>query len=83
MEDPQVTAADGRVVRLHILDLWYRADEAGNPQAATMATYNRRYWAALGNVSIPAERRPQHFPIVDRFIGGDDDRTTWRKASRN
>lgn len=78
-ENPQVTPLTGELFGPHLgLVVW--RDEAGNPQAATMATYNRRYWAALGNVSIPAERRPQHFPIVDRFIGGDDDRTAWREG---
>ncbi|MFM8891917.1 MAG: hypothetical protein ACKOTB_09925, partial [Planctomycetia bacterium] len=53
-------------------------DEARRPHAATMADYNRRYWAALEAVRLPPERRPKRFPIVDRFIGGDDDIRAWR-----
>src|SRR5262249_49405197 len=41
--------------------------EAGKPQAATMADYNRRYWKALEGVRIPEAERPKKFPIVDRF----------------
>lgn len=61
--------------RLGIL-LW--RDAAGKPCAATQAGYNRRYWEALASVSLAA--RPTRFPIVDRFIGGDDDRVAWREG---
>jgi hypothetical protein len=55
-------------------------DDQRRPQAATMAEYNRRYWKALAGVEIPANMRPRHFPIVDRFIGGDDDRCAWQEG---
>lgn len=58
--------------------LIWREDK--KPQAATMAGYNRRYWKVLEGVRVPAEQRPRHFPIVDRFIGGDDDRTDWQEG---
>jgi len=58
--------------------LW--RDEAGKPQAATMAVYNQRYWKVLESVKIPEEQRPKKFPIVDRFIGGDDDRLAWKEG---
>lgn len=54
--------------------------EGGKPRAATMAEYNRRYWKALEGVKITKEQRPKHFPIVDRFIGGDDGRRDWREG---
>lgn len=55
-------------------------NEAGEPQAATMADYNQRYWKVLQQVEVPEAQRPQHFPIVDRFIGGDDDRRDWQQG---
>lgn len=58
--------------------LW--RDEKKAPHADTMAAYNRRYWQALAGVQVPAAQRPKHFPIVDRFIGGDDDRRAWREG---
>ncbi|MBM4040938.1 MAG: hypothetical protein FJ290_20760 [Planctomycetes bacterium] len=58
--------------------LW--RDEAKKPHAATMADYNQRYWKVLATVQVPEERRPRHFPIVERFIGGDDDRLAWQQG---
>lgn len=58
--------------------VWRNADK--KPQAATMAEYNRRYWKELESVQIPAELRPRRFLLVDRFIGGDDDRIAWREG---
>jgi hypothetical protein len=66
--------------RLGIL-LW--RDEAKKPHAATMADYNQRYWKALEDVAIPEAQRPKKFPLVDRFIGGDDDRRDWRDGITN
>lgn len=54
--------------------------EDKKPRAATMAQYNRRYWKFLEGVKIPEKERPKLFPIVDRFIGGDDDRIAWREG---
>lgn len=62
--------------RLGIL-VWRDSDE---PKAATMAEYNHRYWQFLADVTITPEQRPKLFPIVDRFIGGDDDRVAWREG---
>jgi hypothetical protein len=58
-------------------------DEKNVPHAATMAEYNRRYWRAIEDVALSAEERPRLFPIVDRFIGGDDDRIDWREGIDN
>lgn len=55
-------------------------DERHAPRAATMAAYNRRYWKHLEGVQVPADRRPRRFPLVDRLIGGDDDRIAWREG---
>ncbi len=58
--------------------LW--RDEAKKPHAATMADYNQRYWKVLATVQVPEAQRPKHFPIVERFIGGDDDRLAWQQG---
>jgi hypothetical protein len=55
--------------------LW--RDDGKQPHAATMAEYNRRYCQVLDNPSFPTSERPKRFPLVDRFIGGDDDRRDW------
>jgi hypothetical protein len=52
----------------------------GTPAAATMAQYNQRFWQDLAAVSIPPEQRPRRFPVVDRFIGGDNDRLDWQQG---
>jgi len=52
-------------------------DENAAPRAATMATYNKRYWKHLESVDLSKAKTPKAFPIVDRFIGGDDDRVAW------
>jgi len=57
------------------------ADRAA--QAATMAVYNRRYWTALRNVHLAQGQRPRNFVLVDRFIGGDDDRVDWKEGFEN
>ncbi|MDB6031112.1 MAG: hypothetical protein JWM16_1450, partial [Verrucomicrobiales bacterium] len=54
-------------------------DEQQEPQAATMADYNRRYWKMLKGVG-GSQARPKYFPIIDRFIGGDDDQIAWREG---
>jgi len=48
-------------------------DAQGIPRAVTMAQYNRRYWDAIKTASVATNERPRKFPIVDRFIGGDND----------
>lgn len=58
--------------------LW--RDENKKPQAATMADYNQRYWKSLEGVQVPPSLRPKKFPIVERFIGGDDDRRDWQQG---
>jgi len=55
--------------------VWREADKS--PRVATMAQYNQRYWAALKSVKVTDAQRPKHFPIIDRFIGGDNDRDAW------
>jgi len=54
--------------------------EDGKPGAATMAEYSKRYWKHLETVKLPVQERPKKFPIVDRFIGGDDDRRAWEEG---
>ncbi|HWE02031.1 MAG TPA: beta-galactosidase trimerization domain-containing protein [Tepidisphaeraceae bacterium] len=56
-------------------------DEQNNAMAGSMADYNRsHYWRLLAKAVVPPERRAKAFPIVDRFIGGDDDRIDWREG---
>ena len=45
-----------------------------------MAGYNRRYWKQLGGTHLKDKERPKVFPLVDRFIGGDDDRRAWKEG---
>lgn len=56
--------------------VWRDADD--QPMAGTMADYNQRYWEPLKAVNIPEALRPRKFPLVDRFIGGDNDMIDWR-----
>jgi hypothetical protein len=57
--------------------LW--RDDNKRPHAATMADYNQqRYWKPLEGLRLPEAQRPKKFLIVDRFIGGSDDRREWR-----
>ena len=58
--------------------LW--RDEQHAPHAATMAEYNHRYWAVLPAAADAGAARPKNFPIVDRFIPGDHDRTALREG---
>jgi hypothetical protein len=59
------------------LVLWRDGDK--RPRAATMADYNQqRYWKPLSDLQLPEAQRPKKFLIVDRFIGGSDDRREWR-----
>lgn len=46
----------------------------------TMAGYNRRYWHDIDAAAVPVAQRPKHFLIVDRFIGGDNDRLDWQEG---
>ncbi|OGV69968.1 MAG: hypothetical protein A2340_09225 [Lentisphaerae bacterium RIFOXYB12_FULL_60_10] len=55
-------------------------DAAGNPSAATMAGYNQRYWEVFRTAVVKPEERPKHFPIVDRFIAGDNDLIALREG---
>src|SRR2546423_3519030 len=59
------------------LVLWRDGDK--RPHAATMADYNQQqYWKPLADLQLPEAQRPKKFLIVDRFIGGSDDRREWR-----
>ncbi|NQU11809.1 hypothetical protein HQ590_13525, partial [bacterium] len=59
--------------------LVWREDD-NSPHAATATEYNRRYWKHLASVNVPPERRPKLIPIVDRYIGADDDRLGWQEG---
>jgi Beta-galactosidase trimerisation domain len=61
--------------------LW--RDAARTAHAATMAVYNRRYWKELRDVNLGRGLKPRHFVLVDRFIGGDDDRIDWMEGFEN
>jgi hypothetical protein len=63
--------------------LVWRENPGQAPQAATMAVYNRRYWAELAKAKVRTPVRPQHFVLVDRFIGGDEDRLDWQEGITN
>ena len=58
--------------------IWREA--GGTPQAASMAAYNRRFWQPLAGATVPPAERPQRFPIIDRFIGGDADQNDWQEG---
>jgi len=58
-------------------------DEKGACRAQTMAQYNRRYWKCLENEPFPEAERPRLFPVIDRYIGGDDDVISWREGIEN
>src|SRR5215469_17301789 len=51
--------------------------------AATMAVYNRKYWNATRDIHLAQGQKPRNFVLVDRFIGGDDDRTDWMEGFEN
>lgn len=58
--------------------IWRDADKT--PHVATMADYNQRYWAALKTTNLTDAERPKSFPIIDRFIGSDNDRRAWEEG---
>jgi hypothetical protein len=58
----------------------WRQGGTGALQAATMAGYNKRYWHAFNAAPLRPSERPRHFLIVDRFIGGDNDRLDWEEG---
>ena len=62
--------------------LWRDATDR-TAHAATMAVYNRRYWKELQDVHIPDNLKPRNFVLIDRFIGGDDDRIDWKEGFEN
>jgi hypothetical protein len=62
--------------------LWRDASDR-TAHAATMAVYNRRYWNELHDVHIADNLKPKNFVLVDRFIGGDDDRIDWKEGFEN
>jgi hypothetical protein len=57
-------------------------DQAGRPQAATMAQYNRRYWPAFDAASV-GRQRPSRFILADQFDGADDDYFDWSEGVRH
>ena len=58
----------------------WRQGGTGALQAATTAGYNQRYWHAFDAAVLRPSERPKHFLIVDRFIGGDNDRLDWEEG---
>jgi hypothetical protein len=62
------------------LGLLLYPDETGQFRVATQADYNQRYWQAFG--AKPDEPAPKlrRLLVVDRFIGGDDDRRAWEEG---
>ena len=62
--------------------LWRDAADK-TAHAATMAVYNRRYWSALRGTQLAQSKKPRNFLLVDRFIGGDDDRIDWLEGFEN
>jgi len=58
--------------------VWREEDKS--PRIATFAQYNKRYWEVLKTVHLTEAERPKHFPIVDRFIGSDNDRNAWEEG---
>ncbi len=79
-EDKQMVPLHGELFGPTLGLLIWR-DAGQKPMAGTMADYNRMtYWKAIETVSLPPAQRPKTFPIVDRFIGGDNDRIDWREG---
>jgi len=78
-EGGQVIPLRGELLgaRLGIM-LW--RDKDGKAQAGTMADYNRRYWPAFEHARPADAKRPRLFPLVDRFVSGDDDLLAWREG---
>ncbi len=52
-------------------------------RAATMAAYNRRYWSEIRDLQVPKRLRSKNLVLIDRFIGGDDDRIDWKEGFEN
>lgn len=63
--------------RLGLL-LW--RDEKGMAHLSTQREYNRRYGQVLAQLPVGGKRRPKHLLVVDRFIGGDEDRLAWKEG---
>ena len=96
ISDPTLVAAElrfdetGKVVPLEFnlfgpnmgIVLW-RDGADKTAHAASMAVYNRRYWNALRDIHFAPGQKPKNFVLVDRFIGGDDDRNDWREGFEN
>ncbi|HHK41061.1 MAG TPA: hypothetical protein ENJ50_01480, partial [Planctomycetaceae bacterium] len=78
---------NGQVVRIEAtlsgpqlgLLLWRRKSD-DMPQAASPRQYNQRYWRAFAQVDLPDKYRPKQFPIVDRYIGTDNDTRAWKEG---
>ena len=78
---------NGRVARIEAtlsgpqlgLLLWRRKSD-DTPQAASPRQYNQRYWRAFAQVDLPDKYRPKQFPIVDRYIGIDNDTRSWKEG---
>lgn len=62
------------------LGLLTYVDEQGQFRVATQAEYNQRYWKAF--VTVPNQPVPKlhRLLVVDRYIGGDDDRRAWQEG---
>ncbi len=56
-------------------------DNQNQFQLQLHADYNRRYWQVLKELDAQPIV-PKQFPIIDRFIGGDQDRRTWQDGLR-
>ena len=67
-----VTLLEGNLYGPALGILIYK-DEKGSPLVSTMAGYNRRYWKVFETAVVKPDERPKKFPIVDRFISGDND----------
>ncbi|MBI3922128.1 MAG: beta-galactosidase trimerization domain-containing protein [Armatimonadetes bacterium] len=58
-------------------------DAKGVIAVRTMADHNRKYWKALDAAGLTDNLRPRKIKLVDRFIGGDEDRLDWEEGIRN
>nr|BAL57169.1 hypothetical protein HGMM_F48A06C12 [uncultured Planctomycetota bacterium] len=54
--------------------------ESGQFCVATQADYNQRYWQAFGTKPGQAVPKIDRLIVVDRYIGGDDDRRAWHEG---
>ncbi len=80
VENGQSFLLHGELFGPYLGMLVWRKGFGGEPQVATSAQYNQRYWDTFDRVKIAPQDRPRKFVIVDRYIGLDHDRRAWSEG---